>query len=124
MNRDLPLGILLGALLGVLHGAAQAVPVVPNFTSGTMTSHTETTTTLNETIHQIDYQTGWSYTATGTNINVPSSPSVNTPYTINVQGAPFQFSETYTGPGMIKETTVQRQTTVFSVTDSTSVFTQ
>ena len=53
MNRDLPLGILLGALLGVLHGAAQAVPVVPNFTSGTMTSHTETTTTLNETIHQI-----------------------------------------------------------------------
>ena len=33
----------LGLILGALHGAAQAVPVVPNFTQGSMTSHTETT---------------------------------------------------------------------------------
>ena len=58
---------------------AMAVPVVPNFTSGTMTSHTESTTTVNETIRQIDYQTGWSYTVTGTNISIPSTPQVGTP---------------------------------------------
>lgn len=103
---------------------AMAVPVVPNFTSGTMTSHTESTTTVNETIRQIDYQTGWSYTVTGTNINIPSTPKVGTPYTIMQNGAPFQFSETYSGPGMIKDTTVIRSTTMMSVTDSTSVFTQ
>jgi len=34
----------LGLVLGALHGtAASAVPVVPNFTQGSMTSHTETT---------------------------------------------------------------------------------
>ena len=85
---------------------ALAVPVTPNFTSGTMTSHTESTTTVNETIRQIDYQTGWSYTVTGTNINIPATPKVGTPYTIYQNGAPFQFSETYSGPGMIKDTTV------------------
>jgi len=103
---------------------AMAVPVTPNFTSGTMTSHTESTTTVNETIRQIDYQTGWSYTVTGTNINIPSTPQVGTPYTIMENGAPFQFSESYSGPGMIKDTTVIRSTTIMSVTDTTSVFTQ
>ena len=103
---------------------ALAVPVTPNFTSGTMTSHTESTTTVNETIRQIDYQTGWSYTVTGTNINIPATPQVGTPYTIYQNGAPFQFSETYSGPGMIKDTTVNRSTTIMSVTDTTSVFTQ
>lgn len=112
------------AVLVLLGSPAYAVPVVPNFTSGTMTSHTETSTTVNETIRQIDYQTGWSYTVTGTNIDVPSTPKVGTPYNIMVNGAPFQFSETYSGPGMFKDTTVQRTTTIMSVTDSTSVFTQ
>jgi len=103
---------------------AMAVPVTPNFTSGTMTSHTESTTTMNETIKQVDYQTGWSYTVTGTNINIPDVPKLGTPYTIMEQGAAFQFSETYNGPGMIKETTIDRTTTINSVTDTTSVFTQ
>ena len=117
MKRLLAVLMLLGSPVG-------AVPVVPNFTSGTMTSHTETTTTVNETIRQIDYQTGWSYTVTGTNIDVPSTPKVGTSYNIMQNGAPFQFSETYSGPGMFKDTTVQRTTTINSVTDSTSVFTQ
>ncbi len=79
---------------------------------------------VNETIRQIDYQTGWSYTVTGTNINIPATPQVGTPYTIYQNGAPFQFSETYSGPGMIKDTTVIRSTSIMSVTDTTSVFTQ
>jgi hypothetical protein len=54
----------------------------------------------------------------------PATPQVGTPYTIYQNGAPFQFSETYSGPGMIKDTTVIRSTSIMSVTDTTSVFTQ
>jgi hypothetical protein len=51
----------------------------------------------------------------------PQHQQVGTPYTIYQNGAPFQFSETYSGPGMIKDTTVIRSTTIMSVTDTTSV---
>ena len=44
----------LGLILGAFHGAAQAVPVVPNFTQGSMSSHTETTQTITETINSMD----------------------------------------------------------------------
>jgi hypothetical protein len=72
MTDDLPLAILLGALLGVLHGAAAvAAPVVPNFTRGTITSDTSSRTEVVEVIRQVEYTTGTSYTVTGTNINIP-----------------------------------------------------
>ena len=58
----------LGLILGALHGAAQAVPVVPNFTQGSMTSHTETTQTITETINSMDYNTGYQYSVTGSGI--------------------------------------------------------
>ena len=76
--------ICLGVILGVAHGIVQsagAVPLVPNFTQGSMTSHTETTSTVTETINSIDYSTGWQYTVTGTNVNhsgTTLSPSANT----------------------------------------------
>ena len=38
-----------------------AVPVVPNFTQGSMTSHTETTSKVTETINSMDYNTGYQY---------------------------------------------------------------
>ena len=62
----------LGLVLGVIHGLVQsagAVPVVPNFTQGSMTSHTETTSKQTETINSIDYATGWQYSVSGTNVN-------------------------------------------------------
>ena len=62
----------LGLILGVIHGLVQsagAVPVVPNFTQGSMTSHTETTSKQTETINSIDYATGWQYSVSGTNVN-------------------------------------------------------
>ena len=34
-----------------------------------MTSHTETTSKVTETINSIDYNTGWQYSVTGTNVN-------------------------------------------------------
>lgn len=113
-----------GLILGMFHSGAQATPMVPNFTSGTVTSHTESTTTITETIKQTDLQTGWSYTVTGTNINIPEPPKVGTNYTQIDPGAPFQFSETYFGPGTTKETSIDRTTTIQSVTDSVSVFSQ
>ena len=127
---------------------AQAVPVVPNFTQGSMTSTTETTSTITETINSIDYNTGYTYTVTGTNIKsnsglAPSSVSnqANTingvtstwtglnsssrpTFSIETPGAPFQFVESYTGPGMSNQTIIQREQTIQSVTTSTSIFSQ
>ena len=132
-------------------GAARAVPVVPNFTQGSMTSHTETTSTVTETINSMDYNTGWQYAVTGTNVesNGTLSPtgagSINATqvtldgvtstwnglnltdrpdFTIVTPGAAFQFTESYLGPGLSNHTVIQRTTTINSVTDTTSTFTQ
>ena len=125
--QDLHLAILIGGLLGVFHGFSQpsySGTVVPNFTRGTVTSETSTKTTVVETIRQIDYTTGESYTVTGTNINIPSNPGPDAEYSIVTPGAPFQFSETYLGPGIASEIEIDRTTTVDSFTTSISVFTQ
>ena len=101
-----------------------AGPVTPNFTSGTITSETKTRTEVIEVIKQIEYTTGTSYTVTGTNINIPDRPGPGANYTIQTQGAPFQFSETYLTPGIAKETWIDRKTVEESTTNSLSVFTQ
>ena len=132
-------------------GAARAVPVVPNFTQGSMTSHTETTSTVTETINSMDYNTGWQYVVTGTNVEssgnlTPTGAnSINATqvtldgvtstwnglnlqdrpeFSIVTPGAAFQFTETYQGPGLSNHTVIQRTTTINSVTDTTSTFTQ
>ena len=136
----------LGLVLGALHGAAaSAVPVVPNFTQGSMTSHTETTQKITETINSMDYSTGYQYSVTGSGItasgnlspgtgtnnvtidgvtstwtNVNSKPS----FTQTVPGAAFQFTETLSGPGLQNQTIINRTTEVTSVTDTTSIFSQ
>ena len=75
MKRLIPLFLLLS------YGtAAKAVPVVPNFTQGSMTTHTETNSTVTETINSIDYRTGWEYSVTGVGIDNngnPINPDVN-----------------------------------------------
>ena len=141
--------ILRTLLLLSTAGAANAVPVVPNFTQGSMTSHTETTSTVTETINSMDYNTGWQYVITGTGVETDSnslSPTGTTAATITIDGvtstwngldinnrpqfrqavpgASFQFSENYTGPGLANHTIIQRSTTIQSVTDTTSTFTQ
>ena len=103
---------------------AYSAPVSPSFSTGTVTSRTEGTTTINETIKQVDFQTGSSYTSSGTNIVMPGRPGPDANYSIMVQGGAFQFSETYFGPGISRETFIERTTTIESVTDSTSVFSQ
>ena len=64
MKRLITILVLLGSA-----GAARAVPVVPNFQQGSMTSHTETESTVTETINSIDYRTGWEYSVTGVGVD-------------------------------------------------------
>ena len=135
----------LGLILGALHGAAQAVPVVPNFTQGSMTSHTETTQTITETINSMDYNTGYQYSVTGSGITASGSLSPQTSesassiegvtskwvglnsrpnFTQTTPGGAFQFTETYQGPGLSNHTIIQRETIIESVTETTSIFSQ
>ena len=146
MKRILTVLLLLSGT-----GTARAVPVVPNFTQGSMTSHTETTSTVTETINSMDYNTGWQYVVTGTNVEsngnlTPTgTDSINATqvtldgvtstwnglnltdrpeFSIVTPGAAFQFTESYQGPGLSNHTVIQRTTTINSVTDTTSTFTQ
>ena len=119
--------IIAGFLLGILHGLSQsasAASVVPNFTRGTVTSETTSRTEVVELINVTEYTTGTSYTVSGTNIHIPASPHLGAEYTVINDGEPFQFSETYLGPGISKETSIERTTITDSFTTSISVFTQ
>ena len=143
------LATAVGAYVLASVRTAIAVPVVPNFTQGSMTSNTETTSTVTETINSMSYKTGYDYVISGTNIehdgNTISAPSTtgnsNTlngvtstwtgldledkpNFTITNPGGAFQFTESYTGPGLSNHTIIQRVTTINSVTDTTSTFTQ
>ena len=139
--------MVVGAAVLANVRTANAVPVVPNFTQGSMTSTTETTSTVSETINSMSYDTGYQYVITGTNIqhdgNTISAPSTtgnsntlngvtstwtgldldNKPnFTLTTPGAAFQFTESYSGPGLSNHTIIQRETTIQSVTNTTSVF--
>ena len=135
---------LLVAMSGAINPVI-AVPVVPNFTQGSMTSHTETTSTVTETINSMDYSTGYQYTSTGSGVTASGnlSPTTGTnnvtingvtsswtgitnkpTFTQTTPGEAFQFTETYSGPGLQNHTIIQRVTEVTSVTDTTSIFSQ
>ena len=106
---------------------AIAVPVVPNFTQGSMTSTTETTSTVTETINSMDYSTGWTYSVSGTNVEhdgTSMTPDVGSAQSNTQQGEPFQFTEHYVAPGLQTHTIINRTQTIQSVTTSTSIFSQ
>ena len=148
--KNLALVVVVSALASAQ--TAVAVPVVPNFTQGSMPSNTTPPSTGTETINSMDYNTGWQYSVTGTNISADGSltptgsgSTNNTQITLdgvtstwtglNLDQRPnftqtnngvggFQFSESYIGPGLSNHTIIQRTTTIQSVTDTTSTFTQ
>ena len=124
-----------------------AVPVVPNFSQGSMTSHTETTSTVTETINSMNYDTGYQLVITGTNVEMDAtsiSPTANITttnsiegvtstwtgldlstkpnFTIKSPGGSFQYTESYSGPGLKTQTIIQRVTEIQSVTSTTSQF--
>ena len=147
--KNLALVVVVSALASAQ--TAVAVPVVPNFTQGSMTSNTTTTSTVTETINSMDYNTGWQYSVTGSGVvadgalpptgtgsisntqitldgvtstwnglNLEERPN----FTMQTPGSAFQFTEPYHGPGLSNHTIIQRTTTINSVTDTTSTFTQ
>ena len=125
-----------------------AVPVIPNFTTGSSTSRTETTTNITETIRTTEYNSGFTYSVTGSGIEHDGSSmsppvtsvdeSINgTTYTwkgLNLdqrpnwtqtnQGDAFQFTEVYQGPSLESVTDITRTIQSTSVTDTTTIFSQ
>tara|TARA_Y100000114_G_scaffold39511_1_gene35164 strand:- start:1495 stop:1917 length:423 start_codon:yes stop_codon:yes gene_type:complete len=121
--------------------------IVPNFTTGTMSSTTNTQTTITESITSKDYKTGYEYTVTGVGISADgdiSPDAVNVTGTVGGQsytwkgadmttkpdwtltdptsGNAFQFTESYSAPGLQNVTTINRTIETESVVTSTSVF--
>ena len=138
--------LLLLALLAAASGA-KAVPVVPSFSMGRMTTHTETTQETTELIRSVDYNTGWSYSVSGHGVETTSgeiaAPSTSSSFQIDSEtkagwtqldmsskpgwkistpGESFQFTESYSGPGVSNITEIDRTTVTRSVTDTTSIF--
>ena len=137
--------IATGALVVNSTAPVLAVPVVPNFQQGSMTSHTETTSKVTETINSMDYNTGYQFSVTGSGVTASGNLSPTTDQTnVTIEGvtstwtgisskptfvqttpgAAFQFTETVKSPGLSNHTIIQRVTEVTSVTDTTSIFSQ
>ncbi len=112
-----------------------------------MSAVTRTTSVVTETISSHDYNTGHTYTLNGTGVsidgNISPSPATTTQaingtnytwtganltnkpaVTLTTNGNPFQFVESYTGPGLSNITNITRTTNIESVTETTSVFSQ
>ena len=135
-------------LLFCLYALPANANIVPNFTTGTMSSTTSTTTSITESITSKDYKTGYEYTVTGTGIShdgnsmSPDAAQVtgtvggqsytwtgadmttkpNWTLTNPTSGNAFQFTETYSGPGLQNVTTINRTIETESVVVTTSVF--
>ena len=142
MKRYLPLLLILNI------PQTLAVPVVPNFSSGTMSAVTRTTQNVTESIVSSDFNTGHTYTINGTNLSIDGStlspPPEQTVQTIDgvsytwtgadltqkpnvtiaTPGQAFQYAESYIGPGLSNMTTINRTTVLESTTETTSVFSQ
>jgi hypothetical protein len=132
----------------VLAAPTKAIPVVPNFQQGVLSSKTTTKTKVTEVINSYEYRTGYELSVSGTNI-APDGPIApmgltTTSNTVNGissvwrgldpaskpswnivnQGASFQFVETLQGPGLVNHTIINRDTDIESITETTSTFTQ
>ena len=144
MKRYLPLLLLLNSW----QKPVVAVPVVPNFSSGSMSAVTRTTQNITENIVSTDYNSGHSLSITGTNLDIDGSTMLPNPtditqtvngttytwtgadlttmpnVTIKNAGAAFQLNQVYQGPGLSNITNITRTTQVESVTETTSTFSQ
>jgi len=124
------------ALLLLIASPAAAVPVVPNFSQGIVSSHSESKTLVKESIVSESYRTGFEYSVSGSGVEpasgVVSPPVSDTTMTLSgrnswkqtVPGAAFQYAETFSGPGLIEKVVIERETIIETVTDSTSTFSQ
>ena len=126
-----------------------AAPIVPNFQQGVLHQHVETRSVIQEEIKSFDIRNGYQLTVGGENVQsstgnvAPSgwsqlnttvegvgttyvSPNLdNRPiFSIVNQGESFMYYETLETPGITNYTNVTRTTTIESISDSTSTFSQ
>jgi hypothetical protein len=126
-----------------------AVPVVPQFRSGSSTTSSTSESIINETITSHQYRTGYSYAASGHNIksetgyinptptttNQQTVGGVNFSWTspnleaiprwsINTDGAAFSLQETLITPGLDTTTTITRQINTSTTTETQTTFGQ
>ena len=126
-----------------------AVPIVPQFRSGSSQTSSTSESIINESITSHQYRTGYSYSASGHNIQSETGYINPTPTTTNEQtvgginfswtspnleaiprwgivndGAAFSLQETLITPGLDTTTTITRQITTSTTTETTTTFGQ
>jgi len=128
---------------------AEAVPVVPQFRTGSSTTSSTSEQIINETITSHQYRSGYSYAASGHNIKSETGYINPTPTTtdeqtaggvkfswtspnleaiprwsIHTDGAAFSLQETLITPGLDTVTTITRQINTSTTTETTTTFGQ
>ena len=136
-------------LLLVTSTPLQAIPVIPNFQQGVLQQRVETKSTILEDIKSYDIRNGYEMTIGGTNVESSTgnitpegwtkvnttingvgttyvSPDLQTKPSFQIveQGASFNYFETLETPGISNFTHITRETTIESISDSTSTFSQ
>ena len=126
-----------------------AVPVVPQFRTGSSTTSSTSESIINETITSHQYRTGYSYSASGHNIQsetgyINPTPTVTDQQTVggvnfswtspNLEaiprwgivnnGAAFSLQETLITPGLDTTTTITRQINTSTTVATTTTFGQ
>ena len=126
-----------------------ATPVVPQFRSGSQTTSSTSQSVINETITSYQYRTGYSYAASGHNIESETgyiNPTATTESTqtvggvnfswtspnleaiprwkIAIDGAAFSIQETLITPGLDTVTNITRTITTSTTSETTSTFGQ
>ena len=128
-----------------------AVPIVPQFRSGSSSTSSTTESVINETITSHQYRTGYSYSASGHNIESADTNSYINPtattlteqtvggvnfswtspnleavprWTIVNPGGAFSLQETLITPGLDTVTTITRTINTSTTTETTTTFGQ
>ena len=139
---------LIGVIL-IWIDFAKAVPVVPQFRTGSSTTSSTSEQIINETITSHQYRSGYSYAASGHNIKSETGYINPTPTTTDEQtaggvkfswtspnleaiprwgivnnGAAFSLQETLITPGLDTVTTITRQINTSTTTETTTTFGQ
>jgi len=141
---------LIGVML-IWIDSINAVPVVPQFRSGSSQTSSTSEQVINETVTSHQYRTGYSYSASGHNIestdtNKYINPTATTlseqtvggvnfswtapnleavpRWTITTPGASFSLQETLITPGLDTVTTIQRTINTSTTVETTTTFGQ
>jgi len=136
-------------LYALFFAPVYAAPVIPNFQQGVLQQHVETRSVVQEDIKSFDIRNGYQLTVGGENVKsntgnvAPAgwtkvnttvqgvgttyvSPDLNNRPTFSIvnEGQSFMYYETLETPGITNFTHITRETTVESISDSTSTFSQ